>query len=294
MEIGESPVWDRARDVLWFVDIPKPAIYSLDPRSRRVTTYGMPSMVGSLGLADHGKLIVALRSGVHMWDPSSGDLEFIVHPEPDLDVNRLNDGKVGPDGSFWVGSMHDAMPRAPTGSLYRIAPDGSCSKVLNGLHVSNGLAWSPDGRTMYHADSRAPYIQTFDFNIADGTLSNRRTLAEPDATAGLPDGAATDQNGVYWSAGVTAGVLNGFSPDGVLVRTIDLPVSSPTMPCFGGPDLSTLFITSLSGQGSGSRSRGTLLSLRMEVPGVPVDVFGKPRSIGLGTAHNPQFQKATR
>lgn len=279
LQIGESPLWDQERGVLWFVDIPKPAIYCLDPRSRRVSTHIMPALTASLGIADQGKLIVAMRNGVHLWDPSTGRLEFMVHPEPDLPINRLNDGKVGPDGCFWVGSMHDALPRAPSGNLYRIAPDGSCRKVLDGLRVSNGLAWSPDGRTMYHADSRGPYIQIFDFDPLTGAISNGRKLAEPDATAGLPDGGATDRDGIYWSAGISAGVLNRFAPDGRLIEAIDLPVAAPTMPCFGGSDLRTVFITSLSGQGTGGRHDGTLVSMRSDVPGAPVDIFGRPRSV---------------
>lgn len=289
LQIGESPVWDEERGVLWFVDIPKPAIYCLDPHSRRVSTHIMPSLIASLGIAAHGKLIIAMRNGIHLWDPSTGRLEYMVHPEPELHVNRLNDGKVGPDGCFWVGSMHDAIPREPTGNLYRITPEGSCTKILSGLRVSNGLAWSPDGKTMYHSDSRGPYIQLFDFDPATGAVSNGRTFAEPDVSAGLPDGGAIDLDGVYWSAGITAGVLNRFAPDGKLLEVIELPVAAPTMPCFGGTDMRTMFITSLTGQGTGRRYEGTLSSMRVEVPGTPVDIFGQPRSI---SRRNQSLQQA--
>ncbi|MDI6029054.1 SMP-30/gluconolactonase/LRE family protein [Corticibacterium sp. UT-5YL-CI-8] len=271
--IGESPVWDEDRQALWFVDILAPAIYMLDPQSGMVKTHPMPASVGSVGLADKGRLIVALRSGVHLYDPQSRTLQFLVHPEPDVTVNRLNDGKVGPDGCFWVGSMHDSMPRAPTGSLYRITPDGQCARMLDGIHVSNGLAWSPDGATMYHADSRGS-VRAFDFDARSGQLSRQRVLVTLSEPQGLADGAAVDVEGFYWSAGVTAGCIHQIAPDGSVVASIAVPCHAPTMPCFGGRDLRTLFVTSLSTRRSGKPDPGTLISCDMDVAGVPVGKFG--------------------
>jgi sugar lactone lactonase YvrE len=253
LEIGESPVWDERRSVLWFVDILSPAVLSLDPKSRKLSAYAMPAAVGSVGVASDARLVVALRTGVHLFDPGSGELEFLVHPEPDRTMNRLNDGKVGPDGCFWIGSMHDSLPRAPSGALYCVAPSGDCRRVLDGIKVSNGLAWSPEGKTMYHADTRGEHIKAFDFDPASGRLSNVRALITLTEEQGLPDGAAVDDQGFYWSAGVTSGRLNKISPEGVLVDSIKLPVSAPTMPCFGGPDGATIFITSLASERSGAR-----------------------------------------
>jgi sugar lactone lactonase YvrE len=272
--IGESPVWDRVRSILWFVDILRPAIYSLDPISRTIAHYKMPCEVGSIGMAHGGGLVVALRSGVHLFDPATQRLDFLVHPEPEMTMNRLNDGKVGPDGCFWVGSMHDAVPRAPSGALHRITPDGRSRKVLDGIYVSNGLAWSPDGRTMYHADSRGPFIQAFDFDATTGTISNGRVIALLNETKGLPDGAAVDQQGTYWSAGVSAGRLNRIAPDGFMLEPVAVPLDAPTMPCFGGSDLRTLFVTSLSTVASDKTSSGSLISFRVAVPGTPVGQFG--------------------
>ena len=276
LEIGESPVWDPVRSILWFVDILRPAIYSLDPISRTIAHYRMPCEVGSIGMANGGLLVVALRSGIHLFDPATQRLEFLVHPEPEMTMNRLNDGKVGPDGCFWVGSMHDAVPRAPSGALHRITPDGRSRKVLDGLYVSNGLAWSPDGRTMYHADSRGPFIQAFDFDAATGNISNGRIIALLDEMEGLPDGAAVDQQGTYWSAGVSAGRLNRIAPDGFMLEPVEVPLDAPTMPCFGGSDLRTLFVTSLSTIASDRASGGSLISFRVAVPGTPVGRFGSP------------------
>jgi sugar lactone lactonase YvrE len=275
LEIGESPVWDSVRAILWFVDILRPAIYSLDPITGDIMRYAMPCEVGSIGMANGGALIVALRSGIHFFDPATRRLDFLVHPEPEMTMNRLNDGKVGPDGCFWVGSMHDALPRAPSGALYRITPDGRSRKVLDGLYVSNGLAWSPDGRTMYHADSRGPFIRAFDFDAATGSTSNGRTITVLDEAKGLPDGAAVDQDGIYWSAGVSAGLLNKIAPDGTMLEPVELPLKAPTMPCFGGRDLRTLFVTSLSTTSPDGDDGGSLISFRTGVPGTPVGRFGQ-------------------
>ncbi|WP_298723734.1 SMP-30/gluconolactonase/LRE family protein [uncultured Ferrovibrio sp.] len=272
--LGESPVWDMRRQRLWFVDILAPSIHSLDPVTGDVQHFKMPAAVGSIGLAKGGRLIVALRTGVHLFDPKSEKLEFLVHPEPDLHMNRLNDGKVGPDGCFWVGSMHDAIPRQPTAALYRITPDGGCTRVVEGVRASNGLAWSPDSKVMYHADSRAPDIRAYDFDIRTGNLSNVRTLAAPDEALGLPDGAAVDTDGNYWSAGITSGRLNKFSPSGELLESIELPVPAPTMPCFGGPDMKTMFITSLDKQVGDRMYPGTLIACETNAVGVPVGEFG--------------------
>lgn len=277
MEIGESPVWDAARGVLWFVDTLSPAVFCLTPSSRGVRAHAMPASVGSIGLAHDGRLVVALRTGVHLFDPGSGELEFLVHPEPDRSMNRLNDGKVGPDGCFWVGSMHDSVPRAPTGALYRVTPDGGCSRVLDGIKVSNGLAWSPGGGTMYHADSRGPFVRAFDFDVASGAIANARLLLSLTEEQGLPDGAAVDRDGIYWSAGVTSGRINRIAPDGALIESIVLPVAAPTMPCFGGADMRTVYVTSLASDRSGRHEPGALIAFRSDVPGVAVGRFGEPR-----------------
>ena len=279
LEIGESPVWDDRREVVWFVDILSPAVLSLDPRTRRTQSFPMPADVGSVSLVSDARLVVALRTGIHLFDPGSGALTFLVHPEPERTMNRLNDGKVGPDGCFWVGSMHDSSPRAPSGALYRVTPEGECRRVLDEIKVSNGLAWSPDGATMYHADTRENCVKAFAFDAATGALGAVRRLITLTEAQGLPDGAAVDSAGFYWSAGVTAGRLNRISPAGELVESIALPVAAPTMPCFGGGDGRMIFITSLASDRGGRSEQGTLLGFRSEAVGAPVPRFGASPAI---------------
>jgi sugar lactone lactonase YvrE len=271
---GEGPCWDAATGMLYFVDIPAPALYRLDPRTRRLDRFAMPSAIGSFGLTADGRAIVALRGGVHLFDFRTGKLEFLVNPEPDAPTNRLNDGKVGPDGRFWVGSMDDRPEKSPVAALYRIDWDGKSTKMLDGLTVSNGLAWTPDGRTMFHSDSRQRFIQAFDYDTKTGAIANRRKLREMSDEDGRPDGAAADAEGFYWSSGVSAGCLNRIAPDGRIDRKVMLPVPSPTMPCFGGDDLKTLYVTSLDSNRTGVRQHGTLITFRVDVAGAPVGRFG--------------------
>jgi sugar lactone lactonase YvrE len=275
--IGESPVWDDRRQILWFVDILAPAVFSLKPESLAVERYPMPSAVGSLGLTDDSRLLVALRSGVHYFDPTTGALDLLVHPEPNVPINRLNDGKPGPDGCFWVGSMHDAVPRQPSGAFYRVTPEGESTQIFERLHVSNGLAWSPDGRTMYHADTPASAVRAFDFDPESGAVSNGRIFVELGAEHGLPDGAAVDCEGHYWVAGVSAGVVNRIAPNGKVLETIPVPTAAPTMICFGGRDGSLLYVTSLSSRQPDATDPGTLLVCEVDTVGLPESRFGRRR-----------------
>ncbi len=273
---GEGPLWDAHSGTLYFVDILAPALFRFHPGTRALDRWDMPSPIGSFGLCPDGRAVVALRNGVHRFDFATGALDLLVDPEPGMDGNRLNDGKVGPDGNFWIGSMDDRPEKEPIAALYRVSPDGRCERMLTGLTVSNGLGWTPDGRRMFHSDSRQRFVQTFDFDPAAGTIANGRRIRMLEEEEGRPDGAACDAEGFYWSAGVSAGCLNRIAPDGAIVRKVKLPLHAPTMPCFGGPDLQTLYVTSLTTERTGTRQVGTLVSFRIDVPGAPIARFGEP------------------
>jgi sugar lactone lactonase YvrE len=276
LRVGEGPCWSAEEQALYFVDILAPALFRLDAGTRALRRWTMPSSIGSFGLCADGRMVVALRDGVYRFDPHSEALTLLCRPEPDRPRNRLNDGKVGPDGRFWVGSMDDRPEKEAVAALYRIDTAGRCERMLDGLIVSNGLAWTKDGRTLFHSDSRAAYVQAFDFDPVTGDPSNRRLVRTLTDAEGRPDGAAFDVEGYYWSAGVSAGVLNRIAPDGRIDRRVVLPVAAPTMPCFGGPDLKTLYVTSLSSDRLGAPQAGTLLRFDVDVPGVPVQRFGAP------------------
>jgi len=244
---GEGPVWDDRRQVLFHVDIPARTVYQLDGKGG-AKHWEFPSEVGSIGLAESGKLVVAVRHAVGLFDITDGSWRQLAEIEPEQGaVTRTNDGKVGPDGAFWVGTMDDRtdVPRQPIASLYRVTADGKVEKKIDGgVVISNGLAWAPDGRFMYHTDARAGWIDRWDFDPASGAITNHKRLATLVNEQGRPDGGATDADGNYWSAGVSAHCLNKFSPDGKLLDKIEVPVQAPTMLCFGGSDLRTMYVTS--------------------------------------------------
>ena len=276
--LGESPVWDATRKRLLWCDILGQEILAADQNGAVLERWSFPDKVASFGLCESGRWIVALTKGVHLFEPETGDISLLAVPEPEPATNRLNDGKVGPDGAFWVGTMDDRPQREARGALYRVTGDGRVEKKRDGLIVSNGLAWSGDGRTLFHSDSRGRWIEAHDFDPETGAMGNaRRIVADLTEEAGRPDGGACDQEGCYWSAGVTAGCLNRFDPQGRLLEVVPLPVPACTMPCFGGDDLRTLYVTSLSEGLPPERAQhpnaGRLAVLKVTVPGVPVAKF---------------------
>ena len=155
---GESPLWSTRDAALYWVDIPAGQIHCWLPTTDERRMWQLPAAVGSIGLAERGGLVVAMRTGFHLFDLETERLTFLCHPEPDIATNRLNDGKVSPEGRFWAGTMDERPEKEPIGSLYRLDADHRCTRMAADVKVSNGLAWSPDGLTMYHSDSRGAAI----------------------------------------------------------------------------------------------------------------------------------------
>jgi sugar lactone lactonase YvrE len=272
---GESPVWDAPHGRLLFADIPEGMIYSYSVSNGATRSWKLPEVVPSFGLCRSGRLVVALRDRIVLFDPQAERITPLVGPLDQPDHVRLNDGKVGPDGCFWVGGMDESQPRQPVASLWRITPDGRAECKVAGYANSNGLAWSPDGTMMWHSDTTAGSIEAFDFDPATGALTNRRKLATLTNEEGRPDGGATDAEGAYWSAGNSAACLHRFAPDGTLLGRVPFPVPGPTMPCFAE---GWIFVTSLrQGRDEATLARyptmGGLFRLRAPVAGAPVGVF---------------------
>ncbi len=276
--LGESPVWDEAHQRLLVADIVGCAIHALDADGRHRASWLFPAEVGSFGLARSGRWIVALRREIVLFDPRDGRRTTIAAPALPPTA-RFNDGKVAPDGSFWVGTMDEGTPRRPIGALFRITPDHACQPVADGLSVSNGLAWTGDARTMFHTDSAAGRIDAWDYDPHARSATNRRPLfAFSDPALGRPDGAAFDTADVYWSAGVRAGRINRFSRNGTLLASDPFPCPGVTMPCFGGPGLKTLFWTTLrhplgAEAIAGHPQSGALFAMEAPAPGVAIAEF---------------------
>jgi sugar lactone lactonase YvrE len=191
---------------------------------------------------------------------------------------RFNDGRTDRQGRFWSGTMWMDMAAAlPVGRLYRYDAAGLSAPLVNGLVTQNGLAWSPDGRTMYLSDSHPTRrrVWAFDYDIDAGVPHNRRLFVDMAAYTGRPDGAAMDSDGCYWVAGNDGSSLLRFTPGGRLDRELNLPVAKPSMPCFGGPELDTLLVTSIVQAGKEDDAlAGAVLLVRPGVRGVVEVAFG--------------------
>ena len=278
---GECPVWSAKEKRLYWIDIDAPAVNRFDPVSGKNESRALDEQIGSLALREAGGLLIATRSGFHFLDFDSGARQPIVDPEPHLPHNRMNDGRCDPAGRFWCGSMRDPQdPNIVAGALYRLGSDLACTKMLDGLITSNGLAFSPDGRTMYLSDSNvvSQAIWAFDFNAADGTIRNRRLFATTHDLPGRPDGGCCDEDGCYWSANVDGGLIVRYAPDGRIDRTIRTPVRSPSMVAFGGERHDVLYITSIR-RGGASKEwpdqplAGSLFACLPEVRGLKEPTF---------------------
>ncbi len=249
--VGESIVWDAARRALAWVDIGGRRIHRYELATGRHELWSTPEFPTSIGLRSDGGAIVGLTTRVALWD-WGGEFRTLAVPEPDLADNRLNEGRVAPDGSFWVATMQDNLnddgsPREMnrnSGAVYRIDANGECTALTPREYgVGNTMAWTDDGRFLF-ADTIKDTIYQFDLGGDGRTLSDRRAFAGP-LGRGLPDGSCLDRAGYLWNCRVAGGAaVARFSASGELDRLIDLPCSWPTSCAFGGEGVATLFVTS--------------------------------------------------
>lgn len=249
--VGESIVWDERENCLFWVDIIRGTIHRLDPATGDHHYWKGPGLVTSIGLRKNGGAVVGLAKTVAMWDFGE-EFAPLADIEPDLPENRLNEGVVGPDGAFWVGTMQnninrDGSPRemsAKTGALYRVSADGAVRQISERCFgITNTLVWTRD-RRLITADTMANSLYSFGIHPQSSQLEDRRVI-QSGFDRGLPDGSCPDADGYFWNCRVAGGAcVARFAPDGRLDRIVDLPCSWPTSCVFGGPDLSTLYITS--------------------------------------------------
>jgi len=268
--LGECPLWDEREAMLWWVDSRWPAVKRLDPASGAVMMLVLPEVVGSIAFRERGGLIAATKSGIHFLDAAGGALARAANPEARLPENRFNDGRCDRAGRFWVGTMSD-VKRDPVGSLYRVDTDFTCIKLRNGIIIPNSLAFSPEGRTMYFADTNRHTIWSWDYHLASGAATNERVFA--DTGSGRPDGSCVDAEGCLWNAEYGAWRLVRYTPRGKVDRVVELPVANPTCCCFGGEDLGTLYVTTATQRLTPEELAqqplaGSLLALRPGVKGL--------------------------
>lgn len=274
---GESPVWDATSGALYWVDIPQGLIQRL-ASDGTLTRWTAPMMIGSIVLASDGGLLAATAAGfarVTLNADGTAGLDPVADVLPPGSGMRFNDGACDRQGRFWSGTMRlPPDPARPDGMLYRLDAEGTATPQAKGLLTQNGLAWSPDGRVMYLSDSHPAVrtIWTFDFDPESGTPSNRRLFC--DNLPGRPDGAAMDADGCYWIAATDAGRILRLTPAGRIDAEVMVPVRNPTNLCFGGPDMRTIFITSLQPAGEAFPGAGDLFRAELPFAGLP-----EPRAI---------------
>ena len=245
--LGESPLWDVEQQRLYWVDSFDGRVLRCTADGRELRAWDVGQKIGSLALRQSGEqAIVALQDGVYNLDLPSGELTLVTDPEPNQPGNRLNDGKVDRQGRFVFGSM-DTLEETASAKLYRLDADLSVHTLDEGIICSNGPCWTPDGRTLYFCDTWTGDIWAYDYDPATGAASRRRTFAKVDTSAGgAADGCTVDADGCLWQALVYAGQLVRYSPDGKVDRVIEMPVKKVTSVAFGGPDLDTLYVTSMA------------------------------------------------
>jgi sugar lactone lactonase YvrE len=238
-ELGECPLWSVQEGALYFVDIKRPALHRFGPGETRAS-FPMPAKVGRLAFLREGGMAGAFGDGVFRIDLATGARRLIVDPEPDQPGNRLNDGTCDRAGNFWTGSMDDAEADE-TGALYCIAPDGAIRRMDQGYGITNGPAFSPDGRIFYHTDSARRLIYAFD--VEGDEIVRKRIFAELAGDEGYPDGSTVDGEGYLWSALWGGAGLLRFDPAGRRVGRLSLPTPHVTASAFGGPGLDVLYVT---------------------------------------------------
>jgi D-xylonolactonase len=268
--LGEGPIWSARDNAVYFVDIKGPAVHRLGLTDGARTSWAMPEMIGWLAERREG-FIAGFQSGFAELSLDPLVIRPIGDPEPDLPGNRLNDGKVDPAGRLWAGTMDNAE-QAASGSLYRLDPDRSWRRMDQGYRVTNGPAFSPDGRTLYHSDSALRCVYRFDL-APDGGLGEREVFIRFGEADGYPDGMTTDAEGGLWIAHWGGSRVSRFTPDGRLDRAIPVPVSQPTSCVFAGPDLDRLFVTSAAIGLTDEPLAGGLFELDTGVRGLPTGAF---------------------
>ncbi len=290
--LGESPFWHPQEQRLYWVDIPgqrvaRVAVDGLQAQGE-VELWSLEEEPGCIAPAEGGGLVLALRSGMYRAHTWGGPLHQLADAPYDTAKLRFNDGKCDPQGQLWAGSMYELKDQA-LGALYRLGVQG-LQAMAEGVTTANGLAWSPDGRTLYWADTAAHCVRAFDCEPGSGQLSGGRVFHQMapkpagwvwacgEPYGGRPDGAAVDAEGAYWSAQYEGQRLLRLSPSGQVLAEVPTPVPCPTMPCFGGPDLKTLFITT-SRQGRSAQElaqhpdAGCVFAMCVDVAGLPVNAW---------------------
>jgi sugar lactone lactonase YvrE len=276
-EVGEGPHWDTASQSLWFVDLTGGVVHRFDRASGEVRSFAAGQEVGAVVPRQGGGLVLAARDGIATVTHTGEGFELTVPVELEKTSNRMNDAKCDPVGRLFAGTTaYDFTPGA--GALYRIDAGWSCQLVIGAVTTSNGTAWSPDGSRMYYIDSATQGVDVLDYDVASGAAANRRRLVDIPVETGIPDGMTVDAEGNLWVACFGGATVRCYSPLGVEVRSIRLPVTQVTSCAFGGPDYADLYITTAAYRLSAEQLEreplaGATFVCRPGVSGLPASAF---------------------
>jgi len=274
--LGESPLWDERNGLLYWIDIAGMEVGALSVTTRAWSTRATTYKYGSLALtATPGELLAATAQGLHVIRLTDAGIQIVRtlgDPEADLPGNRFNDGKTDRQGRFWSGTMDDAEAGERTGSVYRLDTDGTITKAWGDLGIPNGLGFSPDGRTMYSADSDVGELWESTYDPATGEAGPRRVLAAVHSP-GVPDGSTVDASGGIWNAEWGGSRVVRYQPAGSVDSILDVPATQPTCPAFGGPGLDMLFVTTAKIGGDPGTHGGSILVYEADVEGIAETPF---------------------
>lgn len=242
---GEAPLWCQRTSTLYWLDLQGRTLQCLPAPFTHTRSLPLPYRPSCLCLRPDGTLLVGYRKGLGIIDPATGATRQLPLGPVDLDVVSFNDGIADAAGRLWIGTRHREATD-PVGALYRIGPGLHVHRAQDGITLSNGLAFSPGGRTLYHADSRPGLVHAYDVDMAAGTLSARRLLLDYTGAGRRPDGMTVDAEGALWVAEIDGWRIARYAPDGTRLQEIMLPVQKPSSLAFGGDDMRTLFVTSIA------------------------------------------------
>lgn len=242
-ELGEGPLWSVKEQALYWIDVTQRKVFRYGFAAKKAETFSVSGMPGCIANRESGGIIAAFRTGPALVSLQSGE-ETKIPSSIDFGIERFNDGKCDRRGRFFAGTMDKTM-KAPIGGLYRIDADRKVARVADGIVLSNGIAWSPDNRTMYHCESRPGYVYAYDYDIDSGTPTNRRVHIDFASKGHHCDGCTVDAEGFLWIAEVNSGRVGRYAPDGRRVGEIEVPTSRVSSVMFGGPNLDLLFITTM-------------------------------------------------
>lgn len=281
--LGESPFWHPDEAALYWCDIPGKTLNRYCPAATRHDQWHFDCEPASCAPLIGGDLLLAMRDGLWRFSPATGQRSLLAPPPYNPATERFNDGKADPQGRFWVGTIYE--PRDPPLAALYCWGAGGLARMAGNITVSNGLAFSPDGHTLYWSDTKAHRVHAFDLDPVVGSLSRQRVFAQfpakqadqnLDSYGGRPDGAAMDSEGAYWCAMFEGQRLLRLAPSGEVLNELRLPVRCATMPCFGDADLKTLYVTTArenrpADELATQALAGRVLRLRVAVPGLPVN-----------------------